>query len=322
MSRTGADEDGVYPRDMHGYGRCPPHADWPGGARVAVQFVLNYEEGGERNILHGDSHSEVFLSEIIGAEAYRDRHMSMESLYEYGSRVGVWRVLDEFRRRGLPLTLFAVGMALERNPDVAAACREDGHEIACHGWRWLPYQEVDEATEREHMARAVASIQKLTGQTPVGWYTGRDSPNTRRLVVEHGGFVYDADYYGDDLPFWTRVTTASGVIQPHLVVPYALDTNDMRFATPQGFNSGEQFFAYLRDAFDVLYAEGAECPRMLSIGLHPRIIGRPGRFRALQRFLDHVEEHDRVWVTRRVDIARHWEAVHPPRDAAPGVPHA
>ena len=300
-----------YPRDMRGYAGQPPHPRWPGQARVAVQFVLNYEEGGESNVLHGDPYSEIFLSEIIGAQPYADRHMSMESIYEYGSRVGVWRVLREFERRDLPLTLFGVGMALERNPEVAEACARLGHEIACHGWRWIMYQEMDEAIEREHMELAIASLQRLTGEAPLGWYTGRDSPNTRRLVVENGGFLYDADYYGDDLPFWTEVTTSSGEVKPHLVVPYTLDTNDMRFATPQGFNSGDQFFAYLRDAFDVLYAEGDECPKMLSVGLHPRLIGRPGRFRALQRFLDHIESHDRVWVTRRVDIARHWAEVHP-----------
>jgi putative urate catabolism protein len=303
--------DNGYPRDMVGYGPRPPHAGWPGDARVAVQFVLNYEEGSENCVLHGDDHAETFLSEIIGAAPYRDRHMSMESIYEYGSRVGVWRVLREFERRGLPLTVFGVAMALERNPEATAAFRELGHEIASHGWRWIHYQEVDENTEREHMERAVAAIQRLTGEPPLGWYTGRDSPNTRRLVVEHGGFLYDSDYYGDDLPFWTRVETRDGEAHPHLVVPYTLDANDMRFASPQGFNSGDQFFAYLRDTFDVLYAEGAECPRMMSVGLHCRLVGRPGRFRALQRFLDHVERHDRVWVCRRVDIARHWREHHP-----------
>jgi putative urate catabolism protein len=276
-----------------------------------VQFVLNYEEGGEASVLHGDAASEQFLSEIIGAQAYPARHMSMESMYEYGSRAGVWRILREFERRGLALTVFGVAMALERNPDATAAFRELGHEIASHGYRWIHYQNVDEATEREHLRMAVDIIARLTGEAPLGWYTGRDSPNTRRLVVEHGGFLYDSDYYGDDLPFWTSVDTASGCV-PHLVVPYALDTNDMRFATAQGFNSGEQFFAYLRDSFDTLYAEGAERPKMLSVGLHCRLVGRPGRFVALQRFLDHVERHDRVWICRRIDIARHWIARHPP----------
>lgn len=300
-----------YPRDMRGYAGDPPHAQWPRDARIAVQFVLNYEEGSESNVLHGDEHSEIFLSEIIGAEPFAARHMSMESIYEYGSRAGVWRVLGEFERRQLPLTVFGVGMALERNPEVAQAMVESGHEIASHGWRWIHYQHMDEATERLHLEQAVASLERLTGERPSGWYTGRDSPNTRRLVVEHGGFLYDSDYYGDDLPFWTEVTVSSGERHPHLVVPYTLDTNDMRFATAQGFNTGDHFFSYLKDAFDVLYAEGAERPKMLSVGLHPRLIGRPGRFRGLQRFLDHIEAHDRVWVTRRADIARHWAQQHP-----------
>lgn len=251
-----------------------------------MQFVLNYEEGGESCVLHGDPGSEQFLSEIIGAAAYPARHLTMESIYEYGSRAGVWRVLREFERRKLPLTVFGVSMALERNPEATAAFVELGHEIACHGWRWIHYQNVDLETERDHM----------------------------RLGVEHGGFLYDADYYGDDLPLWTGVDTPDGRKVPHLVVPYTLDCNDMRFATPQGFNTGEQFLAYLRDAFDVLYAEGAEHAKMMSIGMHCRLVGRPGRF-ALQRFLDHIERHDRVWVCRRVDIARHWATQHPPRSA-------
>ncbi|MAA66768.1 MAG: allantoinase PuuE [Alteromonadaceae bacterium] len=300
-----------YPRDLIGYGANPPKANWPGDARIAVQFVLNYEEGGENCVLHGDSHSEVFLSEIIGAQAYPDRHMSMESIYEYGSRAGVWRVLREFKKRGLPLTIFGVATALQRNPEVTQAFLAEGHEIACHGLRWIHYQDMSEADEREHMREAIAIHTELTGQRPLGWYTGRDSPNTRRLVVEEGGFEYDSDYYGDDLPFWTTVETQYGDRTPHLVVPYTLDTNDMRFASPQGFNSGEQFFQYLKDAFDVLYQEGAETPKMLSIGLHCRLIGRPGRFRALQRFLDHIQQHEQVWICRRIDIARHWKAEHP-----------
>ncbi len=301
----------TYPRDLIGYAKNPPHAAWPGGARVAVQFVLNYEEGGENCVLHGDKFSEQFLSEIIGAAAYEARHLSMESIYEYGSRAGVWRILREFERRKLPLTIFGISMALERNPDVTAAFVELGHEIACHGWRWIHYQNMDEATEREHMRIGVEIIKRLTGQAPVGWYTGRDSPNTRKLVVEHGGFLYDADYYGDDLPFWTRVETTDGRTVDHLVVPYTLDTNDMRFATPQGFNTADHFFTYLRDAFDVLYAEGEDRPKMMSVGMHCRLLGRPGRFLALQRFLDHIEKHDRVWVARRADIARHWIEKHP-----------
>jgi len=302
-----------YPRDLIGYGRNPPHADWPGGARIAVQFVLNYEEGGENCVLHGDAGSEQFLSELFNPASYPDRHLSMEGIYEYGSRVGVWRILREFERRGLPLTVFGVAMALERHPELTAAFRELGHEIACHGWRWIHYQNVDEAIEREHMRIAMEIIQRLTGELPLGWYTGRDSPNTRRLVADHGGFLYDSDYYGDDLPFWTEVTKTDGSRAPHLVVPYALDTNDMRFALPQGFSHGDEFFEYLRDAFDVMYAEGDTRPAMLSVGMHCRLLGRPGRFRALQRFLDHIERHDRVWVCRRVDIARHWIERHPHR---------
>jgi peptidoglycan/xylan/chitin deacetylase (PgdA/CDA1 family) len=240
--------------------------------------------------------------------------MSMESIYEFGSRVGVWRILREFERRKLPLTVFGVAMALERSPEVTAAFLELGHEIACHGWRWIHYQDADPATEAEHMRIGTAIVRRMTkGQWPVGWYTGRDSPNTRRLVVEHGGFEYDADYYGDELPFWATVETSDGRNVRHLVVPYTLDANDMRFATPQGFNAAVQFFTYLRDSFDVLYAEGAERPKMMSIGMHCRLLGRPGRVRALQRFLDHVQSHDKVWVCRRVDIARHWRATFPPR---------
>jgi allantoinase len=301
--------DAAYPRDLQGYGRNPPHAQWPGGARIAVQFVLNYEEGAENCILHGDVASETFLSEIVGAKAFAARHMSMESLYEYGSRAGVWRLLRLFRERGMALTVFGVGMALARNPAVVDTFLEDGHEIASHGWRWISYQDVDEATEREHMARAVENITRLAGHPPEGWYTGRDSPNTRRLVVEHGGFAYSADGYGDDLPYYVQVPVRSGTT-PLLIVPYALDTNDMRFATPQGFNTGEQFYAFLKDAFDMLYAKGdpkgQNAPRMLSIGLHGRLGGRPARAAAIARFLDYIRTHDDVWVARRVDIARHW----------------
>ncbi|MBA9846878.1 MAG: allantoinase PuuE [Ralstonia sp.] len=304
-----------YPRDLIGYGKNPPNANWPGGARVALQFVLNYEEGGENCVLHGDAGSEQFLSEIIGAAAYPARHMSMEGIYEYGSRAGVWRILREFEKRGLPLTIFGVSMALQRHPDVTQAFVDLGHEIACHGWRWIHYQNIDEATEREHMRTGVEIIRELTGNAPLGWYTGRDSPNTRRLVVEHGGFAYDADYYGDDLPFWTEVETSSGEHKPHLVVPYTLDTNDMRFASPQGFNTADHFYQYLKDAFDVLYEEGdpngLAQPKMLSIGMHCRLLGRPARFRALQRFLDYVQSHDKVWICRRIDIAQHWIQNHP-----------
>ncbi|MDR9851258.1 MAG: allantoinase PuuE [Herbaspirillum sp.] len=301
----------TYPRDLAGYGRNPPHARWPGQARVALQFVLNYEEGGENCVLHGDPASEQFLSEIVGAAAYPARHMSMESIYEYGSRVGVWRILREFEKRGLPMTIFGVATALQRSPDVTQAFQELGHEIACHGLKWIHYQNMDIETERAHMQEAVQIFRELTGSAPLGWYTGRDSPNTRQLVVEHGGFAYDSDYYGDDLPFWTEVETSGGVKAPHLVVPYTLDSNDMRFATPQGFNTSEHFYQYLKDSFDVLYEEGEDVPKMLSIGMHCRLLGRPGRFRALQRFLDYVQSHDKVWICRRIDIAEHWKKTHP-----------
>ena len=305
------DTTASYPRDLAGYGRNPPHPQWPGQARIAVQFVLNYEEGGENCVLHGDAGSEQFLSEMFNPAAYPGRHLSMESIYEYGARAGVWRVLREFERRGLPLTVFGVSTALERNPDVAHAVVELGHEIACHGWKWIHYQEVDEATEREHMRVAMETITRLTGTRPLGWYTGRDSPNTRRLVADYGGFAYDSDYYGDDLPLWMKVRKSDGSTVPQLVLPYTLDCNDMRFGLPQGFSHADPFFQYMRDTFDVLYAEGAEAPKMMSIGMHCRMVGRPGRFAALQRFLDHIARHDRVWVARRIDIARHWTQVHP-----------
>jgi allantoinase len=300
-----------YPRDLRGHGPNPPHARWPGGARVALQFVLNFEEGGENSVLHGDAGSEQFLSELFNPPAFAARHLSMESIYEYGSRVGVWRLLREFEQRGWPLTVFGVSMALERCPEVTAAFVELGHEIACHGWRWIHYQNVDEATEREHLRIGMQIIETLTGQRALGWYTGRDSPNTRRLVADFGGFEYDSDHYGDDLPFWLQVRRTDGALAPHLVVPYTLDCNDMRFALPQGFSHGDEFFNYLRDAFDVQWAEGAERPTMMSIGMHCRLLGRPGRMRALQRFLDHVARHDGVWIARRIDIARHWRATHP-----------
>jgi allantoinase len=304
-----------YPRDLIGYGRQPPHPRWPGGARIALQFVLNYEEGGENAVLHGDPASEQFLSEMFNPAAFAARHMSMEGIYEYGSRAGVWRLLREFERRGLPLTIFGVSMALQRHPELTAAFRQLGHEIACHGWRWISYQNLDEATEREHMRIGMEIITALTGERPVGWYTGRDSPNTHRLVADYGGFEYDSDYYGDDLPFWMQVRKTDGSVVPQLIVPYTLDTNDMRFSSAQGFAQGEDFFTYLKDAFDVLYAEGdphgADAPKMLSIGMHCRLLGRPGRMRSLQKFLDHVQGHTQVWICRRIDIARHWREVHP-----------
>jgi putative urate catabolism protein len=295
------------PRDMVGYGRTPPDPKWPGGAVIAVQFVLNYEEGGENSVLDGDPGSETFLSEMTPADSFPNRHMSMESIYEYGSRAGLWRVLRVFEGRGIPLTIFAVARAMQRNPEAVAAFGELGHEIACHGLRWKSYQLVDRETEREHMAEAVRILRDLTGTAPLGWYTGRDSPQTRELVVQHGGFVYDSDSYADDLPYWLRVGETD-----HLVVPYTLDTNDMRFASPAGFSNGDEFFAHLRDAFDVLYREGTSGkPKMLSIGLHCRLAGRPARTAALERFCDHVQSHDGVWLARRIEIADHWRAVHP-----------
>jgi putative urate catabolism protein len=309
---------------MIGYGRHPPHARWPGAARIAVQFVLNFEEGAENNVLHGDAGSETFLSEIINAASFPMRHMSMESLYEYGSRAGLWRVLRAFERHGLPLTIFAVAEAVRRHGEAAAAFQELGHEIACHGLRWISYQQVDEATERAHLSQAIDILREVFGAAPLGWYTGRDSPQTRRLVVEHGGLLYDSDSYADDLPYWTQVSVSNGAeprLVPHLVVPYALDSNDMRFATAQGFNSGTQFFDYLRASFDTLYTEGdpagLDRPKMLSVGLHCRLAGRPGRIAALERFLDYVLQHEHVWICRRVDIARHWIATHPYLAPAP-----
>ena len=305
------DSTAPYPRDLAGYGRNPPHAQWPGQARVAVQFVLNYEEGGENCVLHGDPGSEQFLSELFNPPSFAARHLSMEGIYEYGARAGVWRILREFERRGLPLTVFGVGMALQRSPEVTQALLELGHEIACHGWRWIHYQDMDEAAEREHMRLAIEVQRRLTGERPLGWYTGRDSPNTRRLVVDEGGFEYDSDYYGDDLPFWMKVRRSDGGTVNHLVVPYTLDCNDMRFALPQGYSHADPFFQYLRDTFDALYAEGDAAPKMMSVGMHCRLLGRPGRIVALQRFLDHIARHERVWVCRRIDIARHWKQVHP-----------
>ena len=307
-----------YPRDLIGYGRQVPHAQWPSGARIAVQFVLNYEEGSENSVLHGDAGSEQFLSEMFNPASFPARHMSMESIYEYGSRAGAWRILREFEKRGLPLTVFGVAQALERNPELTAALVQLGHEMACHGWRWINYQDVDEATEREHMRLAMHSIEQLTGSRALGWYTGRDSPNTRRLVADFGGFAYDSDYYGDDLPFYMPVTKSDGSQVQQLIVPYTLDCNDMRFALPQGFSHADPFFQYMKDTFDALYAEGDpagdNAPKMMSIGMHCRLLGKPGRITALQRFLDHIQAHSQVWVCRRIDIARHWRSVHPCKD--------
>jgi len=300
-----------YPRDLIGYGRKTPDPKWPGGARLALQIVMNYEEGGERSILHGDAESESFLHEVVATEPLPGvRNLNVESVYEYGSRAGFWRLLRMFAARNIKITVYAVAMALERHPGAAAAIVEAGHEVMSHGWRWIDYQYMSEAEERDHMRRAIEILTRLTGSRPLGWYTGRQSPNTRRLVVEEGGFLYDADAYNDDLPYWVTVSD-----KRHLVIPYTMDTNDMKFGGVQGFNTGEDFYTYLRDAFDVLYAEGATAPKMLSVGLHMRLAGRPGRAAGLERFLDHVLKHDGVWICRRVDIARHWIATHPSQGA-------
>jgi allantoinase len=296
----------AYPRDLIGYGRNPPHADWPGGARIAVQMVLNYEEGGENCVLHGDAGAETFLSDMINpAPVVGARNMSMEQIYEYGSRAGVWRLLRLFKRYDVAVTVFGVAMAMERNPAVVEAFLEAGHEIASHGWRWINYQDVPERVEREHMDRAIDLHKRLTGERPLGWYTGRTSPNTRRLAADEGGFLYDADDYSDDLPFWTPA-----VRKPHLVVPYTLEANDMRFAGT-GLNTGGQFYSYLKDAFDVLYAEGETAPKMMSVGLHCRIIGRPGKMAGLERFIRYALGHKDVWFCRRIEIAKHWRERHP-----------
>ena len=296
-----------YPRDMLGYAGHPPQANWPSSARLAVQIVLNFEEGAENNILHGDSGSETFLSEIINAESFSQRHMSMESLYEYGSRAGFWRLHDLFNDMSIPITVFGVGMAMERNAPAVEAMLRANWDIASHAYRWISHQEMPLDEERQQISLAFETHQRVTGSPPLGWYTGRDSPNTRKLLLEQGGLLYDSDSYADDLPFWY-----TGGERPHLIIPYTLDTNDMRFATPQGFNSGQQFFTYLKDAFDQLYEEGARAPKMLNIGLHCRIAGRPGRTRALRRFLEYMLEHQDVWICRRIDIAQHWHAYHSP----------
>ncbi len=297
-----------YPRDIIGYGRNAPDPKWPDRAKIAVQFVINYEEGGETCILHGDLTSETFLSEIVGAEPLHGlRHMNMESVYDYGSRVGFWRLHRLFNERNIPITVYGIAMALERNSEAVAAMIAADWEIASHGYRWIDYKYFGEDIEREHLEKAIAIHTSITGNRPLGWYTGRNSPNTRRLVVEAGGFLYDSDSYADDLPYWVK-----DYGKPHLVIPYTLDNNDMRFATTQGFNCGDQFFTYLRDAFDVLYDEGETAPKMMSIGLHCRLTGRPGRFAALARFLDYIQGRDRVWLCRRIDIAHHWHKHHQP----------
>jgi putative urate catabolism protein len=299
-----------YPRDMKGYGRNPPHADWPGGARIAVQFVVNYEEGGENCILHGDAASEAFLSEIVGAQPWPgQRHMNMESIYEYGARAGFWRLWRMFTERNCPVTVFGVATALARSPEQTAAMREAGWEIASHGLKWIDYKDFTREDEAAHLREAIRIHTEVTGERPLGWYTGRSSVHTLDVVMKEGGFLYSADSYADDLPYWVE-----GPKGPHLIVPYTLDANDMRFATAQGFNSGDQFFTYLKDSFDVLYAEGADRPKMMSVGLHCRLAGRPGRAASLQRFIDYVQGHDRVWIARRIDIAEHWRSRHPARE--------
>ncbi len=303
------------PRDYIGYGRDKlPNVVWPNNAKIAVQFVLNYEEGGEHCVLHGDQHSETFLSEIFGAEAYQDRHMSMESLYEYGSRTGVWRIIGEFEKRNIPLTVFGIATALQRNPQVVQAIRDNNYEVVCHGLKWIHYQNMPIEMERQQMKEALNIMEALFGKKSVGWYTGRDSPNTRKLVAENTHLLYDSDYYGDDLPFWTMVDDIDhpGAERPHLVIPYTLDTNDMRFASPYGFSHGDEFFQYLKDTFECLYAEGDSTPKMMSIGMHCRILGKPARFMALKRFLDYIQSHDDVWVAKREDIAQHWIKHHSP----------
>ena len=290
-----------YPREMIGYGSKEPKIVWPNNAKLALQLVLNYEEGGENNVLHGDKYSETFLSEIIGAKAFKGRHLNMESIYEYGSRRGFWRLHNIFQEKNIPVTIFGVAMALERNPDVCMAIKEGNYEIACHGYRWIDYQNIKKNVEKKHMKQAIKSIKKIFGERPLGWYTGRCSPNTRDLVFEDGGFLYDSDSYSDDIPYWEYKKN-----KKQLIIPYTLDNNDMRFATNQGFNSGEQFFTYLKDSFDALYEEGKYNPKMMSVGLHCRLIGRPGRIQALKKFLDYVLQFKDIWICKRIDIAQHW----------------
>jgi putative urate catabolism protein len=295
-----------YPRDLIGYGRNPPDPRWPGGARVAVQFVVNYEEGGERAIIHGDATSEAFLSDVLGAVPWPgQRHMNVESMYEYGSRAGFWRLWRMFTERKLPATVFGVATALARHPDIVKAMQEARWEIASHGLKWIDYKDAPEAEERAHFAEAMRIQKEVTGERPYGWYTGRSSDNSLKIVLEEGGFLYSSDAYADDLPYWVN-----GPKGPHLIIPYSLDANDMRFTNPQGFPNGEAFFTYLRDTFDYLYAEGASAPKMMSVGLHCRLAGRPGRAAGLARFLDHIATHDKVWVATRLDIAKHWHKEH------------
>ena len=290
-----------YPRDMIGYGAKKLEVKWPNNAKIALQIVLNYEEGAENCIINGDKHSEVFLSEIIGAQPVKGRHINMESLYEYGSRSGFWRLHKLFQEKKIPITIFGVGMALEKNPEICKAIKNANYEVASHGWRWIDYQSVKKSEEKKHMKLAIKKIKEIFGERPLGWYTGRCSPNTRDLVFEEGGFLYDSDSYSDDLPYWEIRKK-----KKQLIIPYTLDNNDMRFATNQGFNTGDHFYSYLKDSFDALYEEGKTHPKMMSVGLHCRIIGKPGRIQALKKFLDYIKKHKNVWICKRVDIAKHW----------------
>jgi putative urate catabolism protein len=286
---------------MIGYGSKDLKVKWPNNARLAVQIVLNYEEGAENCVLNGDKNSEIFLSEIIGAKPIKGRNVNMESLYEYGSRAGFWRLHKLFQTKKIPITVFGVGMALEKNPDICNAIKDAGYEVASHGWRWIDYQNIKKSEEKKHMKLAIQTHKRIFGDRPSGWYTGRCSPNTRDLVMEDGGFLYDSDSYSDDLPYWeTRGK------KKQLIIPYTLDNNDMRFATNQGFNTGDHFFTYLKDSFDALYEEGKTNPKMMSVGLHCRIVGKPGRIQALKKFLNYIKKHKNVWVCKRVDIAKHW----------------
>jgi putative urate catabolism protein len=308
MKKYHSNSNKKYPRDMVGYGSKKIEVKWPNNAKIALQIVLNYEEGAENCVLHGDKSSEIFLSEIIGAQPIEGRHINMESIYEYGSRRGFWRIHELFQEKKIPITIFGVGMALERNQDVCDAIKKANYEVASHGWRWIDYQNVPKAKEKKHMKLAIQSIKKIFGQRPLGWYTGRCSPNTRDLVMEEGGFLYDSDSYSDDLPYWEMRRG-----KKQLIVPYTLDNNDMRFATNQGFNSGDQFYTYLKDSFDTLYAEGNVYPKMMSIGLHCRLIGRPGRIQSLRRFLDYILKYNDIWICKRIDIAKHWIKNYPLR---------
>jgi len=301
MKKYHSNTNKKYSRNMVGYGSKGPKVEWPNNARIALQIVLNYEEGAENCIINGDKHSEVFLSEIIGAQPVKGRHINMESLYEYGSRSGFWRLHKLFQEKKIPITIFGVGMALEKNPEICKAIKDANYEVASHGWRWIDYQSVKKSEEKKHMKLAIKKIKEIFGERPLGWYTGRCSPNTRDLVFEEGGFLYDSDSYSDDLPYWEIRKK-----KKQLIIPYTLDNNDMRFVANQGFNTGDHFFTYLKDSFDALYEEGKTNPKMMSVGLHCRLVGRPGRVQSLKRFLEYVLSHEDVWICKRIDIAKHW----------------